>query len=174
MTGRRGRVVKTEKQPQPHYEARESDSSNVDSLNIQEVRAMVLHIYKLFTSLQLSNLNWVFLFDFSLLSEKASIHTSLNIRSCLLEVLGLILKHLLLMGVIFSARGRLVFTGGQRGNLSSRWSNHAGKQIPYKVLVGGRNTSPQWDLITDNLHVMQSQLERKQPLALQNVFRSLF
>ena len=39
MTGRRGRVVKTEKQPQPHYEARESDSSNVDSLNIQEVRA---------------------------------------------------------------------------------------------------------------------------------------
>lgn len=38
MTGRRGRVVKTEKQPQPHYEARESDSSNVDSLNIQEVR----------------------------------------------------------------------------------------------------------------------------------------
>jgi len=40
MTGRRGRVVKTEKQPQPHYEARESDSSNVDSLNIQEVRAM--------------------------------------------------------------------------------------------------------------------------------------
>jgi len=36
MTGRRGRVVKTEKQPQPHYEARESDSSNVDSLNIQE------------------------------------------------------------------------------------------------------------------------------------------
>lgn len=51
MTGRRGRVVKTEKQPQPHYEARESDSSNVDSLNIQEVRAMVLPIYKLFTSL---------------------------------------------------------------------------------------------------------------------------
>ena len=38
MTGRRGRVVKTEKQPHPHYEARESDSSNVDSLNIQEVR----------------------------------------------------------------------------------------------------------------------------------------
>ena len=37
MTGRRGRVVKTDKQPQPHYEARESDSSNVDSLNIQEV-----------------------------------------------------------------------------------------------------------------------------------------
>ncbi|CAH3034332.1 unnamed protein product [Porites lobata] len=36
MTGRRGRVVKTDKQPQPHYEARESDSSNVDSLNIQE------------------------------------------------------------------------------------------------------------------------------------------
>lgn len=36
MTGRRGRVVKTEKQPQPHYEARESDSSYVDSLNIQE------------------------------------------------------------------------------------------------------------------------------------------
>ncbi|CAH3163979.1 unnamed protein product, partial [Porites lobata] len=26
MTGRRGRVVKTDKQPQPHYEARESDS----------------------------------------------------------------------------------------------------------------------------------------------------
>lgn len=38
MTGRRGRVVKTEKQPHPHYEARESDNSNVDSLNIQEVR----------------------------------------------------------------------------------------------------------------------------------------
>lgn len=38
MTGRRGRVVKTDKQPQPHYEARESDSSSVDSLNIQEVR----------------------------------------------------------------------------------------------------------------------------------------
>ena len=34
MTGRRGRVVKTDKQPQTHYEARESDSSNVDSLNI--------------------------------------------------------------------------------------------------------------------------------------------
>ncbi|CAH3187529.1 unnamed protein product, partial [Porites lobata] len=31
-----GRVVKTDKQPQPHYEARESDGSNVDSLNIQE------------------------------------------------------------------------------------------------------------------------------------------
>ena len=41
MTGRRGRVVKTEKQPQPHYEARESDSSNVDSLNIQEVRILL-------------------------------------------------------------------------------------------------------------------------------------
>ena len=41
MTGRRGRVVKTDKQPQPHYEARESDSSNVDSLNIQEVSKMI-------------------------------------------------------------------------------------------------------------------------------------
>ena len=40
MTGRRGRVVKTDKQPQPHYEARESDSSSVDSLNIQEVRLL--------------------------------------------------------------------------------------------------------------------------------------
>ena len=41
MTGRRGRVVKTDKQPQPHYEARESDSSNVDSLNIQEVSKVI-------------------------------------------------------------------------------------------------------------------------------------
>ena len=41
MTGRRGRLVKTDKQPQPHYEARESDSSNVDSLNIQEVSKMI-------------------------------------------------------------------------------------------------------------------------------------
>ena len=41
MKGRRGRVVKTDKQPQPHYEARESDSSNVDSLNIQEVSKMI-------------------------------------------------------------------------------------------------------------------------------------
>ena len=38
MTGRRARVVKTDKQPQPHYEVRESDNSSVDSLNIQEVR----------------------------------------------------------------------------------------------------------------------------------------
>ena len=44
MTGRRGRVVKTEKQPQPHYEARESDSSSVDSLNIQEVRACFTNV----------------------------------------------------------------------------------------------------------------------------------
>jgi len=36
MTGRRGRVVKTDKQPKPHYEARECDSNSVDSLNVQE------------------------------------------------------------------------------------------------------------------------------------------
>ena len=29
------------KQPQPYYEARESDSSNVDSLNIQEVSKVI-------------------------------------------------------------------------------------------------------------------------------------
>ena len=45
MTGRRGRVVKTDKQPQPHYEARESDSSSVDSLNIQEVRGSKIPSY---------------------------------------------------------------------------------------------------------------------------------
>ena len=44
MTGRRGRVVKTEKQPHPHYEARESDNSNVDSLNIQEVREQLVPV----------------------------------------------------------------------------------------------------------------------------------
>ena len=37
MTGRRGRVVKTDKEPKPHYEARECDSNSVDSLNVQEV-----------------------------------------------------------------------------------------------------------------------------------------
>lgn len=36
MTGRRGRVVKTDKQPKAHYEARECDSNSVDSLNVQE------------------------------------------------------------------------------------------------------------------------------------------
>ncbi|EDO43448.1 predicted protein, partial [Nematostella vectensis] len=36
MTGRRGRVVRTAQDREPHYEARESDSSHVDSLNIQE------------------------------------------------------------------------------------------------------------------------------------------
>ena len=38
MTGRRGRIVRTNQNSQPHYENRESDSSSVDSLNIQEVR----------------------------------------------------------------------------------------------------------------------------------------
>ena len=37
MTGRRGRVVRTASDRQPHYEARESDSTQVESLNIQEV-----------------------------------------------------------------------------------------------------------------------------------------
>ena len=41
MPGRLGRVVKTDRQPQPHYEARESDSSYVDSLNIQEVSKVI-------------------------------------------------------------------------------------------------------------------------------------
>lgn len=42
MTGRRGRVVKTDKQPKPHYETRECDSNSVDSLNIQEVMILLL------------------------------------------------------------------------------------------------------------------------------------
>ena len=37
MTGRRGRVVRTDKQQEPHYEARESDNSSVEGLNVQEV-----------------------------------------------------------------------------------------------------------------------------------------
>lgn len=37
MTGRRGRIVRLHAGGQPRYQARESDSSNVDSLNIQEV-----------------------------------------------------------------------------------------------------------------------------------------
>ena len=37
MTGRRGRVVRTSQNSQPRFETRESDSSSVDSLNIQEV-----------------------------------------------------------------------------------------------------------------------------------------
>ncbi|XP_031566399.1 protein FORGETTER 1-like [Actinia tenebrosa] len=36
MTGRRGRVVRTASDREPHYEARESDSTQVESLNIQE------------------------------------------------------------------------------------------------------------------------------------------
>ena len=37
MTGRRGRIVRLNKGGQPRYQARESDSNSVDSLNIQEV-----------------------------------------------------------------------------------------------------------------------------------------
>ncbi|CAB4012834.1 FORGETTER 1-like [Paramuricea clavata] len=36
MTGRRGRIVRLNEGSQPRYQARESDSSSVDSLNIQE------------------------------------------------------------------------------------------------------------------------------------------
>ena len=42
MTGRRGRIVRLHPGGQPRYQARESDSSNVDSLNIQEVRTTLL------------------------------------------------------------------------------------------------------------------------------------
>ena len=44
MTGRRGRVVKTDKEPKPHYEARECDSNSVDSLNVQEVIMLLLYV----------------------------------------------------------------------------------------------------------------------------------
>ena len=37
MTGRRGRIVRLKKGNKPQYQAREYDSTNVDSLNIQEV-----------------------------------------------------------------------------------------------------------------------------------------
>lgn len=37
MTGRRGRIVRLNKGNKPQYQAREFDSTNVDSLNIQEV-----------------------------------------------------------------------------------------------------------------------------------------
>lgn len=37
MTGRRGRIVRLNKGNKPQYQAREYDSTNVDSLNIQEV-----------------------------------------------------------------------------------------------------------------------------------------
>lgn len=45
MTGRRGRIVRLHAGSQPRYQARESDSSNVDSLNIQEVRYSVISKY---------------------------------------------------------------------------------------------------------------------------------
>ena len=37
MTGRRGRIVRLNEGSQPRYQARESDNSSLDSLNIQEV-----------------------------------------------------------------------------------------------------------------------------------------
>lgn len=37
MTGRRGRIVRLNNESKPRYQARESDSRSVDSLNIQEV-----------------------------------------------------------------------------------------------------------------------------------------
>lgn len=37
MTGRRGRIVRVKEGGRPRYQARESDSNSVDSLNIQEV-----------------------------------------------------------------------------------------------------------------------------------------
>lgn len=53
MTGRRGRVVRTDKQQEPHYEARESDNSSVEGLNVQEVseeraRGRVVFLYKIY------------------------------------------------------------------------------------------------------------------------------
>ena len=37
MTGRRARVVRSHPEDKPHYETRESNNQDVDSLNVQEV-----------------------------------------------------------------------------------------------------------------------------------------
>ena len=48
MTGRRGRIVRQNLSAEPRYEARETDNSNVDSLNIQEVRIKITLVHPTF------------------------------------------------------------------------------------------------------------------------------
>lgn len=47
MTGRRGRIVRLNNESKPRYQARESDSRSVDSLNIQEVWSIYTKIFLL-------------------------------------------------------------------------------------------------------------------------------
>ena len=46
MTGRRGRIVRKHGESKPCYQTRESDSTSVDSLNIQEVCSIYQQNYR--------------------------------------------------------------------------------------------------------------------------------